>query len=78
MTSLSGELDGNTLRQMRRRRGYHQHQLAAKLKDLGNDKDGINQGRISEWENGVKPIPPRRQVELRAILNQGGSSDRPV
>jgi transcriptional regulator with XRE-family HTH domain len=46
---------------MRLKRGLHQHQLAAKM--------DINQGRISEWENGVKPIPPERLEQAKTILN---------
>lgn len=53
--------DGNWLRAMRLKMGLHQHQLAAKM--------DINQGRISEWENGVKPIPPKRLEQAKAILN---------
>lgn len=53
--------DGNWLRQMRLKHGLHQHQLAAKM--------DINQGRISEWENGVKPIPLKRLQQVKAILN---------
>lgn len=53
--------DGNWLRSMRLRKGLHQHQLAAKM--------DINQGRISEWENGVKPIPPERLQQVQTFLN---------
>ncbi len=53
--------NGNWLRAMRLKKGLHQHQLAAKL--------DINQGRVSEWENGIKPIPPERLEEVKTILN---------
>ena len=53
--------DGNWLRSMRLKHGLHQHQLAAKM--------DINQGRISEWENGIKPIPPERLEQVKTILN---------
>lgn len=52
--------DGRWLRRQRRLRGLYQHQLAALL--------DINQGRISEWENG-EPIPPERLVQLQVILS---------
>ena len=50
------------LRRERHRCGFHQHQLAAKL--------DLNQGRISEWENEVKPIPAERVRQLRSIFEQ--------
>jgi len=49
------------LREARRRRGLHQHQLAAIL--------DINPGRVSEWETGRKQILPGRLKQLQAILN---------
>ena len=52
--------EGEWLRQQRKRHGWHQHQLAAKL--------DLNQGRISEWEHG-KPIPIKWLAQLRRILN---------
>ena len=54
-------LDAQTLRVMRKARGIHQHQLAAQL--------DINQGRISEWETGVKPIPADRVEQLWKLLH---------
>ena len=44
-----GEPASEWLRRERLRAGLHQHQLAARL--------DINQGRISEWETGFKPLP---------------------
>lgn len=55
-----GGNDGVWLRSMRLKHGLHQHQLAALL--------DINQGRISEWENG-KPIPPGCLELLKDILD---------
>lgn len=58
---MNGGFDGAMLRSMRLRRGLHQHQLAARL--------DINQGRISEWERGIKRIPPARAQQLMDILS---------
>lgn len=53
--------DGRWIRAKRLALGLHQHQLAAKL--------DINQGRVSEWEKGQKPVPPKFLDKIKTILN---------
>lgn len=60
-SSHSSGSDGDWLRQLRQAHGLHQHQLAAKL--------DINQGRVSEWERDLKPIPEDRLAQIKEILN---------
>lgn len=60
-TRAGNAFDGSWLRSQRLKMGLHQHQVAAKL--------DINQGRISEWENDQKPIPPDCLAQLQHLLN---------
>lgn len=53
--------DSEWLRKARLQRGKAQHDLAADLR--------TNQGRLSEWERGLAPIPPDQLARLKAILN---------
>ncbi|MWD26256.1 helix-turn-helix domain-containing protein [Aquicoccus sp. SCR17] len=53
-------MDGTTIRELRRRLGITQHQLA--------DRIGVDQGTISRWERGVENPRPRRAARLRQLL----------
>jgi len=50
------------IRSTRQKKGLCVHQLAAKI--------DINPGRISEWENGKKPISVERFAQITKALNQ--------
>lgn len=65
MSMLSGEW----IRASRADRGWHQHELAAMIGPyLG--KKAINQGRVSEWENEVKPVSPLMAAILLDLLSK--------
>lgn len=55
-------MDGQTIREIRRRLGLTQRQLADKL--------SVDQGTISRWERGVEQPRPKRVSILRNLLHQ--------
>ena len=58
-------MDGSAIRQLRRRLGITQRQLADRL--------NVDQGTISRWERGVEGPRPAREAALRDMLMEDDS-----